>query len=127
MRATLVLVAGLWWLGCSSNSPAPSGDGAAGHGAAGHDGAVDSNGGSKMDVAGGMDGPADAPDAPATACPTEQPGFGVTCTGTLKCFYGHTTCCGVETSDQTCTCDHGFFDCAQTTECNFTCPDAGQG
>jgi hypothetical protein len=134
MRATLVLAAGLLWLGCSSNSPAPSSNGAAGRGSAGQDGAVDS----KADGAGGMDAPAppdgaagrdtaDASDAPATACPPDQPQFGATCTGTLSCEYGHSSCCGIQTSAQTCTCRFGFFDCAQTVECNFICPDAGLG
>jgi hypothetical protein len=60
-------------------------------------------------------------------CPTQQPGLGarVPCAGSLSCSYGQASCCGVTTTAQTCVCQHGFFFCGQTVECNVICPDAG--
>jgi hypothetical protein len=125
MRALLCLAAILCWIGCGTSRRAPAADGAAGQGqgSAGQDGASDSSGGG----GGAVDGPADRPDAPATRCPADEPGFGATCEGTLSCQYGHSSCCGFQTSYQTCVCRNGFFDCYQTVECNVVCPDAGPG
>jgi hypothetical protein len=66
-------------------------------------------------------------DAVMDSCPVEQPPFGAMCKGILSCAYGKSSCCGNPTTDKTCTCEHGFFFCTQTVECNVVCPDAGQG
>jgi hypothetical protein len=58
-------------------------------------------------------------------CPAQQPGFSVTCSGSITCSYGQSTCCGITTSEFTCQCQHGSFSCSQTVECNFVCPEAG--
>jgi hypothetical protein len=106
MRATVRMAIVLCWMGCSSNHPAPAADGA-------------------PDSSAPSDAAVDRADGPATACPPDQPAFGATCVGTLSCAYGKASCCGFPSSDQTCTCQFGFFDCMQTVECNFICPDAG--
>jgi hypothetical protein len=67
-----------------------------------------------------------ASDAPATSCPASQPTSGAACVGTLHCGYGQTSCCGFPSSELTCACRNGFFDCYQTVECNVICPDAGR-
>jgi hypothetical protein len=148
MRATVWIAAVLCWIGCSSKSPAPAADGAADHptdlvAAAGHDGSGDSTAGSDVsngadapapsdaaeerapDAGGAADGAGDGADAPATSCPTDQPDFTTPCAAALTCHYGHASCCGIPSSAQTCLCQHGFFNCFQTVECNFTCPDGG--
>jgi hypothetical protein len=60
-----------------------------------------------------------------SSCPALQPGDNSACTEVTSCYYGHATCCGIESSAFTCQCEHGAFQCAQTVECNFSCPDAG--
>jgi hypothetical protein len=79
-------------------------------------------GGGTHDAATKIDG---GGDAPATSCPTDQPDFTTACAAALTCHYGHASCCGIPSSAQTCLCQHGFFNCFQTVECNFVCPDAG--
>jgi hypothetical protein len=64
-------------------------------------------------------------DAAQPGCPADQPSDGTACTGSLKCEYGQSTCCGVTSSFTTCQCQPGGFSCAMTVECNFVCPDAG--
>jgi hypothetical protein len=141
MRAKTLLVVCMLWVGCSSSSPAPTGDAGVDHpSAGGKDGASDAEVGGSADLradkaladtgSGGdvaRDSSADAAKAPTTACPAAHPGFGATCAGTLSCEYGQASCCGIQMSAQTCTCQNGFFNCAQTTECNVTCPDGGFG
>jgi hypothetical protein len=72
-------------------------------------------------------GPEGGGDVLASGCPAQHPAFGATCVGALSCEYGKSSCCGIETSAQTCTCQNGFFSCDQTVECNVVCPDAGRG
>jgi hypothetical protein len=81
-------------------------------------GAGCSSSGSKSD-GGGVDG---------QGCPAQMPNnMGAACTGSTVCEYGQSTCCGMTYSFMTCTCRDGTFDCVQTVECNFVCPDAGSG
>jgi hypothetical protein len=119
MRATLWIALVSCSIACGSSTPAPTKDGATDQGLAEHAGASDSTG--------GADERSDGVDAPATACPADRPAFGATCTGALECSYGKSSCCGISTTAQTCKCQFGFFDCQQTVECNFTCPDGGLG
>jgi hypothetical protein len=81
--------------------------------------ACSSSSSSKND-GGGVDG---------AGCPAQMPtpGSSSACTGSTVCEYGQSTCCGVMDSFMTCTCRDGMFDCVQTVECNFVCPDAGGG
>jgi hypothetical protein len=74
---------------------------------------------------GGPEGSDAASDAPLSFCPASEPQFGTTCTGKLSCQYGHSSCCGYPSSEMTCVCSFGYFDCSQTVECNVICPDAG--
>jgi hypothetical protein len=76
-------------------------------------------------ASGGASGSDAASDAPLGSCPASQPSFGTKCTGNLSCEYGHSSCCGIPSSAMTCVCSFGYFDCSQTVECNFICPDAG--
>jgi hypothetical protein len=66
-----------------------------------------------------------ASDGPLTSCPANQPPYGTKCADKLSCEYGHASCCGIPSSNMTCVCSFGYFDCTQTVECNFTCKDAG--
>jgi hypothetical protein len=61
----------------------------------------------------------------SAGCPAQQPGFSVSCSGSITCKYGQSTCCGITSSAFTCQCQQGSFSCAQTVECNFVCPEAG--
>jgi hypothetical protein len=86
-----------------------------------------SDGGDAADAAEAAHAAPDATDGAATACPVDQPALGAraACVGTLTCSYGTSYCCGIKSTAFTCSCQHGFFSCAQTVECNFICPEAG--
>jgi len=76
---------------------------------------------------GPSDGGANDASADGGSCPNQRPSDGAPCSGSTRCEYGHTTCCGLEYSLFTCRCQAGSFSCFMTVECNFICPDAAAG
>jgi hypothetical protein len=67
----------------------------------------------------------DAADDGSASCPGKQPRDGDPCSGSGRCQYGHTVCCGITYSQFTCVCQQGSYFCAMTVECNFVCSDGG--
>jgi hypothetical protein len=113
--------------GVRVDSGAGGGGGATGTGGAagmGGSGGAAGTGGAAGSDAGGLDAP---PGDGGSSCPAQQPQDGSSCSGTPVCQYGHTTCCGIDYPVAVCHCGSGGFTCEMAVDCNFVCPDAGNG
>ena len=103
--------------GVQSSGGTRASGGVQGSGGAPASGGVQGSGGSAIP---------DAATDTATGCPAQIPMSSTTCSGSLTCPYGQTTCCGQTYPAWYCLCQNGAFSCNQAGPCNSTCPgDAG--